>query len=890
MPRKQSNSKSIKNNKEEIKDKYTHFIPEAKEIINWKDRYKFVLINSMDELESIFEGKKDYFISFDTETTGLDFENIDLVGYSFCLDGKTAYYVPVYHYEYPNNLGKQAVDFIYSKLVDARKVFMFNARYDLRILEYYGYKEHKDLFYKDRRFYTYYDTSKINYYDVAIPCWLADTNKKMPSLKWSSRHFLGYEQLHFDEVIDGSENFFYLNPIENENVTIYAASDALCTFLLVGVTMRFFKEGGLAAKADNLLVFPLMKYENERIWLDIDKIDRMMLEANTLVSQKEQEVYRMLGKKINLNSPAQVASAFKDIGIDTGTTTDSGNMSVSMTTLEKLPDSIKQKYPELRSYIEYKETFKLLSSYIKVLSKEAISKGYVRCAYKTTEVPTGRLASGKDGKNSFFTPINIQSLPKPHVQMEDVFDLGDRSLFSKKDNIILGYQFVKSKYNENGEHIIPEDNESKKYIGQSEGMDEKLNIRSLLTPKMDRDSNDDEWVYVSCDYSAEELRLAANISREGVWLDAFVHGGDVHKSCYSMDTEFLTSNGYKKHENINPSIDSIAYYDDKTKEILFDNMASYYPQFNIDNKYIVFKCDNFELKVTTNHRMYIKYTNTKEWHIETALNIYNKHEDIEIKDEFGNIYTVKYSNIKLIELNTLEKFVCYNVPTGLLIIKRGKNSCVCGNTAISLWGEENYNRDYRKRAKAANFGILYGMSAMSLYENPLFGFKEEQEAFDFFELYKKALPTLFSWEKRVQDEAKRKGTVKTFFGRPRRVRGYYQQHKDSFANRTAVNTQIQGTAGDILKIVLVKLWKQLLGNPEYRNDVKFVVTIHDEIGYGVRASRLEEITSKIVELQTMKLPQWPAPIITEPSFGYSIGRVYDFVYDEETGHYKPDVS
>ena len=129
---------------------------------------------------------------------------------------------------------------------------------------------------------------------------------------------------------------------------------------------------------------------------------------------------------------------------------------------------------------------------------------------------------------------------------------------------------------------ISEDNESKKYIGQSEGMDEKLNIRSLLTPKMDRDSNDDEWVYVSCDYSAEELRLAANISREGVWLDAFVHGGDVHKSCYSMDTEFLTSNGYKKYENINPATDNIAYYDDKTKEILFDNMASYYPQFNID--------------------------------------------------------------------------------------------------------------------------------------------------------------------------------------------------------------------------------------------------------------------------------------------------------------------
>ena len=62
----------------------------------------------------------------------------------------------------------------------------------------------------------------------------------------------------------------------------------------------------------------------------------------------------------------------------------------------------------------------------------------------------------------------------------------------------------------------------------------------------------------------------------------------------------------------------------------------------------------------------------------------------------------------------------------------------------------------------------------------------------FFEKYKGALPTLFHWIDTVQSRARRNGTISTFFGRPRRVRGYYENHNAGFANRTATNTQIQG--------------------------------------------------------------------------------------------------
>jgi DNA-directed DNA polymerase len=338
--------------------------------------------------------------------------------------------------------------------------------------------------------------------------------------------------------------------------------------------------------------------------------------------------------------------------------------------------------------------------------------------------------------------ITHNSLPKPHVKMEDVFDLGDRNLFSKKDNIIMGYKFVYSSYDEEGKHIVPED---PTYIGWVEGMDDDLNLRMAISPKMLEDSGDDEFLYSSFDYSAEELRIAANLSREPNWVEAFVNGDDIHF-----------------------------------------------------------------------------------------------------------------------------------------------------RTAVAIWGRENYNRDYRKMAKYANFSILYGASSHSLYADSRYGFKSLQEAEDFYNRYKRALPTLFQWQDRIIASAKRKGMLQTFFGRPRRLRSYYENRQIGFANRSAGNTSVQGVAGDILKMVMIKLWKVVFNNEEFKNDVSWRVAIHDEIGYTIRATKLMRALKVIKETQSVKLPEWPVEIITDPSVGWSMGRVYDFHMvedDSELGyHFEPDLA
>lgn len=720
--------------KKSIKSSYKRYNPIAREDPEWFKRYEFILIKDMDMLRESFKDwvPGESYMSFDTETNDLDAEKLSIVGYSYSLDGKKAYYVPINHYNDQYNLGREGTDFIYERMCEAKRVFMFNSRFDVRVFEYIGFDAEKDA---NRIFrFINYDMERVKVFDVAISCWLADTNIKMPSLKDSALVFLGYRMQHFGEVTEGAENFQFVDP---EDCCFYAASDALCTYLLVGATMKYFQEASMAAKLDNKVLYPLMHYEQEKIWLDKDLLEKFVSEGEERLEELEKSIYSDLGYSINLNSPAQVSQAFNRLGIDTGERTASGYMKTGIHDLEALPQHIRDKYPTLDRFVEYKMLFKQISSYAKVLYKEAETKGYVRCNYKTQQVPTGRLASGKDSKNTFFSPLNTQSIPKPHVQMFYVFDLHDRSLFSKKQNIMMGFEFVPAKYDENKKLIAPESTNDRTYMGLAEGMQDRLNMRASYTPRILPTDGDDECVFINIDYAAQELRVPANLSGEPVWVEAFCSGGDVHKS-----------------------------------------------------------------------------------------------------------------------------------------------------TACSIWGEDKYNKDYRKMAKGANFSILYGAVAASFAEDPSYHMTE-YEAEEFYAKYKEALPVLFQWVDRVQRRARKTGTAYTYFGRPRRVKGYLDNKQFAFANRTITNTIVQGTSSDILKIVMCKLWKNVLNHPDYRDDVRFGLTVHDEIDYKCRAVRANEIGRVLEKTQEFTLPEWRVPIAVEVSFGWTWGQAFAYEWNEDESQYYP---
>ena len=117
---------------------YVRWVPKAEPSDLFPYAYNLKWTKTIDELKEVLQPDVpiDY-MSFDTETTGLNAEEIDIVGYSFCLDGKTAYYVPVWHHNF--ELGEEAIDLIYQKMCNAKIVAMFNMRYDVRVMEYHGY-------------------------------------------------------------------------------------------------------------------------------------------------------------------------------------------------------------------------------------------------------------------------------------------------------------------------------------------------------------------------------------------------------------------------------------------------------------------------------------------------------------------------------------------------------------------------------------------------------------------------------------------------------------------------------------------------------------------------------------------------------------------------------
>ena len=214
----------------------------------------------------------------------------------------------------------------------------------------------------------------------------------------------------------------------------------------------------------------------------------------------------------------------------------------------------------------------------------------------------------------------------------------------------------------------------------------------------------------------------------------------------------------------------------------------------------------------------------------------------------------------------------FNEPTWINAFNT--NQDVHKLTAIKIFGEDHYCKEARKKAKTANFGILYGSSAWGFHNQ--FPDMSIEECEDFIDKFKSALPSIESAQRSAVRFARKNGYVKTYFGRPRRVK-YYLEHPDrsmrNFGERTCKNTVVQGCAGDALKLMIIRLWNELFSKYP---DVKWVGTIHDEVNYIVPKYLLNEVVPIIMKCQTIKLPDWPVVLEPDLSIGDSFGSLIPF--------------
>lgn len=185
-------------------------------------------------------------------------------------------------------------------------------------------------------------------------------------------------------------------------------------------------------------------------------------------------------------------------------------------------------------------------------------------------------------------------------------------------------------------------------------------------------------------------------------------------------------------------------------------------------------------------------------------------------------------------------------------------------TAARVFGVpvDQVTPELRSRAKAVNFGIVYGQQAFGLASSLKIGRSEAQGMIDrYFEAY----PGVKSFLDGQVAFAHRHGWVATMYGRKRHIAeiNVRNRQQQAFGERTAMNHPMQGTAADIIKIAMVRVFRRL---HEERLRSKLVLQIHDELDFEVPEAEIEALSQLVRE--TMEgVAELRVPLIADVSYG-----------------------
>ena len=187
------------------------------------------------------------------------------------------------------------------------------------------------------------------------------------------------------------------------------------------------------------------------------------------------------------------------------------------------------------------------------------------------------------------------------------------------------------------------------------------------------------------------------------------------------------------------------------------------------------------------------------------------------------------------------------------------------STAMRVFGierPEDVTPNDRRNAKAVNFGVVYGISDFGLSNNLGISRKEAKAYID---TYFERFPGIKNYMDEVVREARDKGYVETLFKRRRELPDINSRNFNvrGFAERTAINSPIQGSAADILKIAMIQLDKALVAGGY---QTKMLLQVHDEIVLEVPKSELAAI-KKIVKQTMEEAIQLSVPLIADENEG-----------------------
>ena len=184
--------------------------------------------------------------------------------------------------------------------------------------------------------------------------------------------------------------------------------------------------------------------------------------------------------------------------------------------------------------------------------------------------------------------------------------------------------------------------------------------------------------------------------------------------------------------------------------------------------------------------------------------------------------------------------------------KQGKD--IHNATAAKVYGiaEADVTKEQRYKAKSVNFGIIYGQGAFGLAENLGISRTEAKEIID---NYKKEFPNIQLYMDQQINKAKEQGYVETLMGRKRWLRDINSSNFTvrGFAERNAINSPIQGSAADMIKLAMIKIHHEM---KKQHWESKMILQVHDELVFDAVESELPALKALILSCMTtaMELP------------------------------------
>lgn len=355
----------------------------GKNIENTKHDYQ--LIDTPQKRKELIKSlNKQKEVCFDTETTGLNANNCELVGISFSYRIGEGFYVPI-----PENQDEaKAIVSEFAKFFENKKIAKIgqNLKYDFLVLKWYGIEVNGEI------------------KDTMLQHYLIEPDMRH-NLNYLSETYLNYTPVAIEDLIGKKgKKQGNMRDVEVEKVKEYASEDAdisLQLYKQFDAVLEKNKFQDLYKKVEAPLVNVLTEIEYNGVKVDVDFLNKYSIELESEITGLTNKIYDQSGEEFNIGSPKQLGEVlFEKMEIEyKGKKTKTGQYSTAEDTLQKL----KEGNPIIENILEYRTLNKLKSTYVDAIPKLVNPRtNRIHSSFNQAVAATGRLSSSDP---------NLQNIP-----------------------------------------------------------------------------------------------------------------------------------------------------------------------------------------------------------------------------------------------------------------------------------------------------------------------------------------------------------------------------------------------------------------------------------------------------------------------------------------------